>query len=97
MHGYVLADVEWTDEAGRQRYRELLAPTLAKYGGEFIVATTEVDVEEGDWEHAGILVLIRFPSLEAARAWYASDEYEPALQTRRASSSRSRLMIFEGD
>jgi uncharacterized protein (DUF1330 family) len=49
MAGYVLADVEWTDEAGRQRYRDLLSPTLAKYEGELIVATTEVDVEEGDW------------------------------------------------
>jgi uncharacterized protein (DUF1330 family) len=96
MPGYVLADVEWTDESGRQRYRELLAPTLAKYEGEFIVATTEVDVEEGDWQHAGILVLIRFPSLEVARAWYASEDYQPALRIRRASSL-SRLMIFEGD
>jgi uncharacterized protein (DUF1330 family) len=33
MAGYVLADVEWTDEAGRQRYRELLSPTLAKAEG----------------------------------------------------------------
>jgi uncharacterized protein (DUF1330 family) len=97
MPGYVLADVEWTDEAGRQRYRELLAPILLKYEGEFLAATTEVEVEEGDWHHAGMLVLIRFPSLDAARAWYASDEYQPALRIRLASSSRSRLMIFEGD
>jgi uncharacterized protein (DUF1330 family) len=33
MAGYVLADVEWTDEAGRQRYRELLSRTLAKAEG----------------------------------------------------------------
>jgi uncharacterized protein (DUF1330 family) len=96
MAGYVLADVEWTDDAGRQRYLELLPPTLSKYEGEFIVATREVDVEEGDWEHAGILVLIRFPTADRARAWYSSDEYQPALRVRRASS-RSRLMIFEGD
>ncbi len=96
MAGYVLADVEWTDEAGRQRYRELLSPTLARYGGEFIVATTQVDVEEGDWQHAGILVMIRFPTVDGARAWYASEEYQPARRVRR-ESSRSRLMIFEGD
>ena len=96
MAGYVLADVEWTDEAGRQRYRELLSPTLAKYEAEFIIATTEVDVEEGDWKHAGILVLIRFPSVERAHVRYTSDEYQPAFRVRR-ESSRSRLMIFEGD
>jgi uncharacterized protein (DUF1330 family) len=96
MAGYVLADVEWTDDAGRQRYRELLSPTLANYEGESIVATTEVDVEEGDWQHAGILVLIRFPTVDRARAWYASEAYQPALRVRQ-ESSRSRLMIFEGD
>jgi uncharacterized protein (DUF1330 family) len=96
MAGYVLADVEWTDEAGRQRYRDLLSPTLAKYEGELIVATTEVDVEEGDWQHAGTLVLIRFPTVDRARAWYASEEDQPALRVRQ-ESSHSRLMIFEGD
>ncbi|MGA7088288.1 MAG: DUF1330 domain-containing protein [Candidatus Dormiibacterota bacterium] len=96
MAGYVLALVEWTDEAGRQRYRDLLSPTLAKYEGELIVATTEVDAVEGDWQHAGILVLIRFPTVDRARSWYASEEYQPALRARQ-ESSRSRLMIFEGD
>ncbi len=92
----MLADVEWIDEAARRRYVKLLSPTLAEYQGEFIVATTDVDVVEGEWRHAGILVLIRFPTLERARAWYASEEYRPALRVRQASS-RSRLMIFEGD
>ena len=96
MSGYVLADVEWTHEEGRLRYRELLAPALEQFDGHFVAATTDVQVKEGDWQHAGILVLIRFPTLEQALAWYRSDAYRPALQVRQASS-RSRMLIFEGD
>jgi uncharacterized protein (DUF1330 family) len=94
--GYVLADVEWFDDQGRARYVELLGPTLEQYGGEFVAGTRDVRVKEGDWEHRGILVLIRFPTLDSAVEWYHSSEYEPALQVRKASS-RSRLLIFEGD
>jgi uncharacterized protein (DUF1330 family) len=61
-----------------------------------VVGTRDVRVEEGDWRHRGILVLIRFPSLSDAVEWYQSPEYQPALQIRRGSSD-SRLLIFEGD
>lgn len=96
MAGYVLADVEWLDEEGRQRYVELIGPTLAGYQGEFVAATRDVRVEEGDWLPRGILVLIRFPTLAQATGWYESPEYRPALQVRQGSS-RSRLLIFEGE
>lgn len=96
MAGYVLADVEWHDAEARARYVELIGPTLKDYGGEFVVGTHDVDVKEGDWQHAGVLVLIRFPSLGDAQSWYDCDEYRPALEVRRQGSS-SRLLIFEGD
>lgn len=96
MAGYVLADVEWVDQDGRARYVELLPPSLERFGGKFVVGTSDVEVEEGDWEHRGVLVLIRFPSLDDAVGWYRSSEYEPALKVRQ-TSARSRLMIFEGD
>jgi uncharacterized protein (DUF1330 family) len=73
-----------------------LGPTLERYGGEPVAASQDVRVEEGDWEHRGILVLIRFPTLESAVEWYHSTEYEPVLELRKASS-HSRLMIFAGD
>jgi len=48
---------------------------------------------EGDWQHDGILVLISFPTAEAAPAWYDSEEDHPALGIRKRSAS-SRLLIF---
>jgi len=96
MAGYVLADVEWLDEEGRRRYVEAVNETVERFQGTFIVGTREVAVKEGDWEHSGVLVLIRFPTLEQAEAWYDSGDYAPHRRVR-IESSRSRLMIFEGD
>jgi uncharacterized protein (DUF1330 family) len=62
MAGYVLVDVEWLDEEGRKRYVEMLGPTLERFRGTVVVGTRDVRVEEGDWRHRGILVLIRFPA-----------------------------------
>jgi uncharacterized protein (DUF1330 family) len=94
--GYVLADVEWVDQEAYRRYAGMIEPSLEPFGGTFVVGTREVEVREGDWEHRGVLVLIRFPSLEQARAWYGSQQYLPAREIRK-SGSNSRLMIFEGD
>ncbi|MHB1931152.1 MAG: DUF1330 domain-containing protein [Acidimicrobiales bacterium] len=93
MAGYVLADVNWTDEAGRRRYVELIGPTLEAHGGEIVAADREAQVMEGDWHPGGITVLIAFPTRDAASSWYHSDEYRDALEIRRRSS-RSRLIIF---
>lgn len=96
MAGYVLADVEWFDEQGRARYVELLGSSLDRYGGALVAGTRDGRVQEGDWEHEGILVLIRVPSLESAVEWYESPEYQPALEVRE-TCSRTCLMILEGD
>lgn len=93
MSGYVFADVTWTDPEGRREYIELLGPSLAAYGGEVVAASGDVDVMEGDWEPGDVTVLLSFPTREAARAWYGSEEYRRALEVRKQSSD-SRLMIL---
>ena len=39
------------------------------------------------------MVLISFPTMEGALAWYNSEEYRPAQEIRKRSAS-SRLLIF---
>ncbi len=93
MSGYVLADVTWTNEEGRNRYVELVGLSLAAHKGEMVAASRDVEVMEGDWQPGGITVLISFPNRESARAWYGSIEYREALTIRQRSSD-SRLLIF---
>jgi len=93
MSGYVVANVKWTSEDARQEYVELLGPSLDAHGGTAITGSRDVRVLEGDWQPDGVLVLISFPTVEAALAWYDSEEYRPAQEIRKRSSS-SRLLIF---
>ena len=93
MSGYVLANVNWANNEARQAYVELLAPSLEAHGGTVIAGGETVRVPEGDWQPDGVLVLISFPTVEAAVAWYDSEEYRPALEIRKGSA-RSRLLIF---
>ncbi len=93
MAGYVLADVSWTSADGRQAYLDLFQPTLEAHGGTWICRSRDVHVMEGDWHPEGVMVVITFPTLKDALAWYDSEEYRPARDIRQQSSN-SRVLIF---
>jgi uncharacterized protein (DUF1330 family) len=95
VSGYVLADVTWTDREARNEYIELFGPSLTAHGGEMVAASGDVEVMEGDWQLGERLVLLSFPTREAALAWYGSEEYRSALAIRKRSSV-SRVLIFGG-
>jgi uncharacterized protein (DUF1330 family) len=50
---------------------------------------------EGDWDSAKRMVVVEFPSQEAARTWYMSAEYAEALALRQTALAR-RLLLVEG-
>ena len=94
MAAYVIADVEVTDPAGYDEYRKGVPATIAAHGGRYLARGGEVQVLEGDWIPRRAVIL-EFPSLERARAWYDSPEYRP-LREMRARASDSRLVIIDG-
>jgi uncharacterized protein (DUF1330 family) len=95
MAAYLVADyVEISDPAVMEEYRQQIVPTLAPYGGRFIVRGGKTVPLEGGWEPLR-LVIIEFPSLERAQAWYASDEYRGPLELRKPAA-RIRLIFVEG-
>ena len=94
MTAYVIAEVEVTDPAAYEDYRKLVPPTIARYGGKFLVRGGATETKEGGWQPKRLVVL-EFPSLEDARKWYASPEYAPALALR-LKAARSKLLLVEG-
>ena len=61
-------------------YIERIQDTMDPYGGEFLVHGAQVEVIEGEWP--GALVIIGFPDVAAAHAWYASPAYQEILPLR---------------
>jgi uncharacterized protein (DUF1330 family) len=94
MAAYLIADIESTDTAGYQEYRRIVGESIAAFGGRFLARGGAVEVLEGDWSPAR-LVIVEFPSMERLRAWYDSPAYAPALALRKRSSI-SRLVTTEG-
>lgn len=94
MAAYVIADVNVTDPKGYDEYRKMVPPTIAKYGGRFLVRGGACEVKEGGWKPSRVIVL-EFPSMEQARAWYHSQEYAPALALRLKAAS-AKLILVEG-
>jgi uncharacterized protein (DUF1330 family) len=91
---FVIANVTILDPVRYEDYKRLVPATLVPFGGRFVVRGGHTDVLEGDWR-PGRLVLLEFPSVERARAWWNSPEYAEARALRQATSTGT-LIILEG-
>ena len=94
MPAYVIVDINITDPEAYEEYKKATPITLAAHGGRFIARGGDVDVLEGDWT-PGRVVIIEFDSVEAAKTWWSSPEYE-APKALRQSASNASLIVVEG-
>lgn len=64
-------------------YATPLKPINERHGAELIVGAPAdaVQVVEGDYRR-NLTVVIRFPSMDAQKAWYSDPEYQPLLKRR---------------
>jgi uncharacterized protein (DUF1330 family) len=94
MAAYVLAEIEITNPDGYREYTAIVPATIAKYGGRFLVRGGAAEALEGDWPQRR-RVLLEFPSMQAAKQWFDSPEYEKPKAMRQAAS-KGRLLLMEG-
>ena len=94
MPAYLIASVDVKDPVRYADYRNMVMPTIAAYGGRFLARGGKVDILEGDWQPKR-LVIVEFPSVERAKAWWSSPEYADAKALRQATS-KGTLVVIEG-
>ncbi len=92
MAGYIIVQVNVEDPEAYKTYVPQVPPTLEAYGGEFVVRGAPFEVLEGEWPMPR-LVVIRFPSVEKARAWYESEEYAAPKAIRQAASTTNMILV----
>ncbi|MBL8561172.1 MAG: DUF1330 domain-containing protein [Gemmobacter sp.] len=93
MSAYWLAHVTVTDPEAYKQYQALAPAAFAPFGGRFLARGGASEVMEGP--ELARHVVIEFPSLEAARACYASEAYQAARRAR-AGAAEVHLVIVEG-
>jgi len=91
---YLIASVDVKDPVRYADYRNMVMPTIAAYGGRFLARGGKVEILEGDWQPRR-LVIVEFPSVERAKAWWSSPEYADAKALRQATS-KGTLVVIEG-
>lgn len=88
--GY-LRDVRFGEEIAD--YLRRIEATLEPYGGQWLVHGAALEPLEGTW--TGDLVIIGFPTVAEARAWYASPGYQQILRLRTRNTD-SMTALVEG-
>ena len=85
------------DTAAMERYsgmnRENAAAWQAQFGIKPLALYGALEAMEGEAPDG--VVLLEFPTADDARAWYASDEYQAAIEHRKAGANY-RAFLFEG-
>jgi len=91
---YFIADLDVHDQAMYERYRPIAVATIAAHGGRFIVRGGAIEPMEGGWTPKRI-VIVEFPTMAQAKAWYESPDYQEGLKLRLAASA-GRAILVEG-
>jgi uncharacterized protein (DUF1330 family) len=92
MAAYVISDLAARDPDALLTYRTRAAASIARHGGRYLARLGAIEVLEGDWRPE-MLVIVEFPSIEQARAWYRSPEYAEALAVRDEALSRNLILV----
>jgi uncharacterized protein (DUF1330 family) len=95
MAAYLIAAVDVHDPNEYQEYTRANTETVRQHGGRFIARGGFVDHLEGEWV-APRMVIIEFPNLEAAEAWYHSPAYQAVVPVRQRHADTHLLAILDG-
>lgn len=94
MAAYIIANVEVSDRATYEEYRQQVPAVIAAHGGRFLARGGAAEVLEGETlPHR--MVILEFPSMAQARAFYHSPEYQRLVAIRQRAS-RASLLAVEG-
>jgi uncharacterized protein (DUF1330 family) len=94
MPAYIIAQINITDPQKYQEYAKLAGPATAKYGGKFLVRGGDKTELEGRIPYQRIVVT-EYPTVEAAKRFYNSPEYQEA-RSKRLGAADFNMIVVEG-
>lgn len=92
MAAYLVVEITVKDAVTYERYKQLAPPSIAAYGGGYLVRGGKTETLEGEWQPARFVIL-EFPSVQQARAWWESPEYAEAKALRQASADTEMILV----
>ncbi len=90
---YMIANLVVHDADEYRKYEQGFFPILKRFGGEFITFDDNNETLEGSDPIEGRVIIFKFPSEQAARDWYADEDYQALSEFRRAGTTLKSLNL----
>ena len=94
MPAYVIVEIETEDAALMAQYRDIARPIIEAQDGRYLARGGRTVTLEGGWSPERLVVL-EFPTVEQAEAWWRSADYAEA-KALRQRAGRTRMVVVEG-
>tara|TARA_Y100000588_G_scaffold328613_1_gene364259 strand:+ start:98 stop:388 length:291 start_codon:yes stop_codon:yes gene_type:complete len=94
MPAYVVALVDMKDEETFRAYQAVAGDLFAAYGAKFLTRGDSHCVFEGP-DEPRTCVLVEFPSVEKATAFWNSPEYQAAIKIREGAA-QMQILVMDG-
>jgi len=92
LRGYLIFELEVTDQVAWEEYRRVAGPIMAASGGIFILRSEKIEPLEGGWTPASISV-VEFPTYKAAKTFFHSEEYQSTVSLREKASRGRGILV----
>ena len=93
---YMVANLLVTDKEEYRTYEKGFFSILKKHGGNLITYDDDAETFEGDSPRNGRMIILKFPSEQAAKDWYKDPEYQALSEYRRAGTKLKFLTMVRG-
>jgi uncharacterized protein (DUF1330 family) len=95
MPAYVIGRLQVRNTSWLEQYRATVPSIVARHGGVYRVRGGKMETLEGNVPLPSSFVILEFPTMDQARAFYDDPEYQPFIKLRQTGSDLD-MVVVEG-
>ena len=93
MPAYAIGRLEMRDRSWLSEYAPKTAELITKHGGRFVVRSGAMERLEGQGALPSAIVVLEFPTMAQAKAWYHDPAYAPLIKLRQTGSDLDFVLV----
>ncbi|MDF1834390.1 MAG: DUF1330 domain-containing protein [Alteraurantiacibacter sp. bin_em_oilr2.035] len=93
MAAYFIGSIKSHEDSWVEEYNAEVPALLGKHGGELVCRSEKFVRYEGEGEDPDLVIIVKFPSMEAIDAFMSDPEYAPHLASRIACTDSDIVAI----
>jgi uncharacterized protein (DUF1330 family) len=93
MPAYAIGRLQMRDPSWLEKYRATVPSIVAKHGGRYLARGGKMERLEGIAPLPSSYVILEFPTMDDARAFYGDPDYAPFIKLRQGGSDLEFVLI----